>query len=418
MKNVTHWFRRSARLVAGSAGDAERVSGNHAMEHKQLVNPLIALQGIAGATWCDNGYAGLSREGYLSNPVVSRCVRMIAEAAGGVTWLLHDGSQEMDTHPFLSLLERPNVRQAGPEFLEAVFSGLLISGNAWIQRIDNEGAPVELHVLRHDRMEIVLDETGWPAAYVHSINGRQTRFELNPVAAPVLHLALYNPVADFEGASPLGAAHMALDIHNAASRWNKALLDNSARPSGALVYAAKEAGNLTDEQFSRLKSELEEGYSGASRAGRPMLLEGGLDWKQMGFSPKDMDFMEARNGAARDIALALGVPPMLLGIPGDNTYANYREANRAFWRQTVLPLVNRVASGLQHWLAAAWPGNLRLAIDRDDIEALATDREALWKRVNEARFLTVNEKRATTGYGEINDPESDRMDAQVNADAR
>jgi len=149
-----------------------------------------------------------------------------------------------------------------------------------------------------------------------------------------------------------------------------------------------------------------------------MLLEGGLDWKQMGFSPKDMDFMEARNGAARDIALALGVPPMLLGIPGDNTYANYREANRAFWRQTVLPLVNRVASGLQHWLAAAWPGNLRLAIDRDDIEALATDREALWKRVNEARFLTVNEKRATTGYGEINDPESDRMDAQVNADAR
>lgn len=66
----------------------------------------------------------------------------------------------------------------------------------------------------------------------------------------------------------------------------------------------------------------------------------------MGLSPKDMDFVEARNGAARDIALAFGVPPMLLGIPGDNTYANYQEANRAFYRLTVLPLLTRTASAL------------------------------------------------------------------------
>lgn len=87
---------------------------------------------------------------------------------------------------------------------------------------------------------------------------------------------------------------MALDIHNAAGAWNKALLDNSARPSGALVYAPKDGGNLTEEQFERLKVELEEGYTGASGAGRPLLLEGGLDWKAMGYSPQDMDFMEAK----------------------------------------------------------------------------------------------------------------------------
>ena len=144
---------------------------------------------------------------------------------------------------------------------------------------------------------------------------------------------------------------MALDIHNAAGRWNKALLDNSARPSGALVYAPKEGGNLSDEQFDRLKAELEDGYSGAARAGRPLLLEGGLDWKAMGLTPKDMDFIEAKHGAARDIALAFGVPPMLLGIPGDNTYANYLEANRAFYRMTVLPLVARTAKEFSAWLA-------------------------------------------------------------------
>ena len=77
-----------------------------------------------------------------------------------------------------------------------------------------------------------------------------------------------------------------------------------------------------------------------------MVLEGGLDWKAMALSPKDMDFVELKNAAAREIALAFGVPPMLLGIPGDNTYANLAEANRALWRQTVIPLVRRVADDL------------------------------------------------------------------------
>ena len=190
----------------------------------------------------------------------------------------------------------------------------------------------------------------------------------------------------------------ALDIHNAAARWNKALLDNSARPSGALVYAPKDGGNLTDEQFERLKAELEQGYAGTSRAGRPLLLEGGLDWKAMSLSPRDMDFMEARNGAARDIALALGVPPMLLGIPGDNTYANYQEANRAFYRLTVLPLVGKIVKEFEVFLGRRFGDGLRLAIDADQIEGLAAEREALWSRVGNATFLTDDEKRAAVGY--------------------
>ena len=123
----------------------------------------------------------------------------------------------------------------------------------------------------------------------------------------------------------------------------------------------------------------------------------------MSMSPRDMDFIEAKHSAARDIALAFGVPPMLLGIPGDNTYSNYQEANRAFWRQTVLPLVLRVSAALENWLGPVWSNDLRLDVDRDAIEALSADRDALWQRVNEAQFLTVNEKRAATGYGRLDD---------------
>ncbi|MGJ0425839.1 phage portal protein, partial [Methylocystis sp.] len=86
-----------------------------------------------------------------------------------------------------------------------------------------------------------------------------------------------------------------------------------------------------------------------TNAGRPLLLEGGLDWKALSLSPKDMDFAESKAGAAREIALAFGVPPLLLGLPGDNTFSNYAEANRALWRQTVLPLVARVQKSFQAW---------------------------------------------------------------------
>ena len=92
-------------------------------------------------------------------------------------------------------------------------------------------------------------------------------------------------------------------------------------------------------------------HQGARNAGRPMLLEGGLDWRPMGFSPSDMEFHETKLSAAREIALAFGVPPMLLGIPGDATYANYAEAHRAFYRLTVLPLATRVTASVAWWLS-------------------------------------------------------------------
>ena len=158
--------------------------------------------------------------------------------------------------------------------------------------------------------------------------------------------------------------------------------------------------SLSDDQFDRLKAELENQFQGSANAGRPLLLDGGLDWKSMALTPKDMDFMEAKNGAAREIALAFGVPPMLLGIPGDNTYANYQEANRALWRQTVLPLIGRVGQDLAHWLSPAFGAvRLRLEPDLDRIEALGDERETLWRRVSAASFLTEDEKRMAVGYG-------------------
>jgi HK97 family phage portal protein len=349
--------------------------------------------------WSGRSYAALARTGFMRNPVAYRAVRMIAEAAAAVPWLAYEGAAEVADHPALSLLLRPNGRQGGPDFFEALYGHLLLSGNAYVEPLAIGGSLRELHLLRPDRVSVVEGRDGWVTGYDYRAGGgtRRLAAEAEDGRLSLLHLKLFHPLDDHSGFSPFVAAGAALDLSNAAAGWNKALLDNSARPSGALVYQPKDGGNLSAGQYQRLKDELEAGYSGAVNAGRPLLLEGGLDWKAMGLSPKDMDFIEARNGAARDIALALGVPPKLIGIPGDNTYANYQEANRAFYRLTVLPLIARTAASFSAWLSEIF-GELWLEPDLDRIAGLGAEREALWARVGAADFLSDEEKRKAVGY--------------------
>jgi HK97 family phage portal protein len=365
----------------------------------------IALYAAGRPVWTPRDYAALAREGFQKNAVVHRAVRLVAEAAAALPLVALERGRALDEHPLLALLARPNPRETGARLLESVYGHLLVSGNAYLEAVSLDGVPCELYALRPDRMRVVPGPDGWATAYDYAVGSETVRFRQDTEGVPpILHLTLFNPSDDHYGLSPMEAAAVALDIHNAAGAWNKALLDNAARPSGALVFAGPAGAGLSDTQFGRLKAELEASYQGAANAGRPLILEGGLDWKPLSLTPKDMDFIAAKHGAAREIALAFGVPPLLLGLPGDNTHANYAEANRAFYRQTVIPLVRRTAEALAHWLAPAFAAGLSLEPDLDAVEALAEERESLWRRVSAASFLTEDEKRQAVGYGRSAEP--------------
>ena len=343
-------------------------------------------------------YERAVRAGYVDNPIVQRAVRTVSEGVGSAPINCSE--------PQLAALLAAS--SAGQSLVETLAAHLLLHGNAYIQVVkDGAGHPVELFALRPDRMSVVAGDDGWPVAYDYRIAGRSIRIELEDDAGwpQIVQLKSFHPVDDHYGAGSLAAASQALAIHNAASRWNRALLDNAARPSGALVFGAKDGDSLTTEQFERLKAELVAAYQGHVNAGRPMLLEGGLSWQSMSMSPADMDFAALKAAAARDIALAFGVPPMLLGLPGDNTYANYREANRALWRLTLLPLAAKIHSGIAQGLEPWFPG-AELGIDRDRVPELGEDRERLWKQVASADFLTREEKRAMLGVGTDSPAES------------
>ena len=362
---------------------------------------LVAFESGGRARWTPRDYTALAREGYLANAVVHRCVRLIAENAAACQYLVFEGFAERDAHPIAELLARPNPRQDGAVLFETLYAHLLLSGNGYLEQVSLNEKVRELYVLRPDRIKVVPGADGWAEAYDYTVAGRSVRFDQQAAAVPpILHLTFFHPLDDHYGLAPIEAAAIAVDTHNAAARWNKALLDNSARPSGALVYST-DNNVLSGQQFDRLKQQLDDAYIGSANAGRPMLLEGGLDWKAMSLSPQEMDFLEAKHTAAREIALAFGVPPMLLGIPGDNTFANYQEANRTFFRQTVLPLAARTGAAIAQWLSPEFGDAIRIVIDTDRIDALSSDRAALWDRVSGAAFLTPNEKREAVGYAPL-----------------
>jgi HK97 family phage portal protein len=346
----------------------------------------------AAGEW-PRSYEAQVREAYLGNAVAQRSVRLVAESVAWAPLVAEDGVGGGGGEASARAL-----RLAAPALLDAAASHLLLHGNSYLQLLaDADGRPAELFALRPERVTVEAGPGGWPAAYVYKAGDAKTRLPARDALGrpAVVHVRAMHPLDDHYGLGSLGAAAGAVAIHNAATRWNKALLDNAARPSGALVLGGGEEV-LADEQYQRLKAELEAEFAGAANAGRPMLLEGGMKWEAMSLSPADMDFVGLKAAAAREIALAFGVPPMLLGLPGDATYANYREANRALWRLTVLPLADRILGALAAALGEWWPG-LRLRLDIDQVTALAEDRERLWAQVSAADFLTRAEKRAMLG---------------------
>ena len=361
--------------------------------------PVVAHLSTGRVAWSARDTVSLSKTGFIGNPVAFRAVKLIAEAAAALPLVLQDARQRYETHPLMRLGQQPNAGQGRAELLEALYGQLLLSGDGYVEAVSGEsGVPVELHVLRSDRMRLVPGRDGWPVAYEYSVGGRKHRFDVTGTVSPICHVKSFHPQNDHYGLSPMQAAAQALDVHNAASRWSKGLLDNAARPSGAIVYQSADGqGTMSRDQYERLVSEMETHHQGARNAGRPMLLEGGLDWKPMGFSPADMEFQKTKEAAAREIAVAFGVPPMLLGIPGEATFANYQEAHRAFYRLTVLPLATRVTARLGEWLSGHLGEALELRPDLDKVPALAAERDAQWARIAGANFLTAAEKRVLLG---------------------
>ncbi len=386
--------------------------------------PLMVQFGALQPRFTPRQYDQLAKEGYQKNVIAYRCIRLISQNAAAVPWVIYKGKgpqrARLEDHALAQLLTQPNPMQGGAELFAAIYGFYLIAGNGYIEAVAADGqAPRELWTLRPDRMRVIPGRQGLPAAYRYQVGGAAVDFRVDAIngASNILHLKAFHPLDDWYGMSPLEAAAASIDQHNDAAAWNAALLQSSGRPSGALVYKPPQGdaqASLTDEQRQTLKDELEGFFSGKHNAGRPLVLEGGLDWREMSLSPKDMDWLAGKEVSAREIALAFHVPPQLVGIEGSLSFANFEQARLALFDDAVLPLLDHVKDELNHWLAPRFGDDIRIDYDIDKIEAFAARREKIWQRVNDAHFMTINEKRAALGLPALED--GDRL-VHAGADA-
>ena len=373
------------------------------------VTPLIACNTVGRPVWTPRRYDSLTKEGYQKNAIVYRCVNLIARGVSSVSWLLyeqkHNQKHELENHSVLNLLNCPSPYQAGSAFMESVVGYLLLSGNSYIEAVLNDdNIPSELHALRPDRMQVIPGKGGMVEAFEYTVGGHTKQLNVDPFSgkSTVLHLKNFHPLNDWYGMSALEAAGYAIDQHNEVGGHNLALMQNGGRPSGALLVKPGSNGQtLTKEQRETLRQDLKEIYAGTQNAGKIMIFEGECEWREMGLSPKDLDFIAGKNLSAREIAQAFGVPPMLVGVPGDATFANYREARFHLWEDTIMPLLEFLVAELNLWLLPHFGENLCLGYDIDSIPALAPRREAAWNKISNADFLTLNEKRHAVGYSPI-----------------
>ena len=385
----------------------QRLFNNKPVEEQKNSN-MMGYFGVGTEEAKTYKYQDLAKEGYLKNAIVYRCVNEISKGASAVPFVLKAGDQIIEQHPLIDLLNRPNPLQSYTEFFNSLFGYVLLSGNAYILKVGSDlGKPKELHLLRPDRINIKGSGNPIPEKYEYVIGGRiQNTYEVDQENgfSELKHVKLWNPLDDYYGLSPMSAAAVEVDQFNMSSKHNVNLLQNGARPSGAVIFKPQDdagfAVNLSESQRQQLLTDLNNRFSGAGNAGRPMLLEGDFDWKEMGLSPKDMDFHRLKNMATTDIALCFGVPSQLVGVPDSQTYSNVAEARLALYEETIIPHLSKMSSDLNEWLVPLFDDRLTLEFDIDSIPALAERKKKTYENVTSAvreGIMTRNEARKIIG---------------------
>ena len=366
--------------------------------------PVVQYYGVGASAPSKDKYEDLAEDGYIKNAIAYRCVNEIAQGACSVPFKVMSGEDVVEEHPILSLLKRPNPTMSGSEYFSALYSYLLLCGNSYVLRSGPEfGEPQELHLLRPDRMRIKGGIRAIPEAYEYVVNGRVVEkygIDKDTGTGEVKHMKMWHPLDDHYGLSPMAAAAVDIDQYNLAGKHNVNLLFNGARPSGAVIFKPQDETGmptyLSESQRQQLLTDLKNRFSGTNNTGRPLLLEGDFDWKEMGLTPKDMDFLNLRHLSAKDIALCFGVPSQLIGVPDAQTYSNMAEARLALWEETIIPLMRRVESDLNEWLMPQFSDDLVLTYDYDSINALTERRRMVYDNVIQAvreGVMTRNEAR-------------------------
>lgn len=380
-----------------------------------LLEQLLAEYGYGGNYWSEANYPAYAFNGYAKNVVVNYCISQIAGAAAGIKIIIKRNGTEIASanDDLMRLLKRPNPLMSYSTFMESVIAYKLISGNSyiWANTIGNAKKTVrEMYALRPDRVQVIPNSFSLPLEFIYTINGKANVFPCDPVTfeSEILQLKHFHPLNDLYGLSPIQVALMNVDQHNEANEWNMNLLKNAGRPSG--VYNVKSQTPLTPDQKADIERKLMDKIQGTRHAGKPIITGLDVEWKQVGLSPAEMDWIQSKNTTARDICLAFKFPPYMLGLEKGSTFNNMSEARMSFYEETVIPMTENTLDETAHYLSRMTKQNIEITIDKDKITALAPRRDSARNNAIAAvngGLISINEGRAEIDYDKVAGEQAD-----------
>jgi HK97 family phage portal protein len=367
--------------------------------HQTKVSKTLVIDSKYGtAHWPDRDYLNFAKDSYMKNVISFRCIFYIASSLASVDWGLYKKSDteriQITDHPIVNILKRANPDTSFTFLIQRLISFFLITGNAYIERVTVANGEIrELYALRPDKITIKTNkDTGVITEYVYD---QKLNFPVDPITkkSDILQIKSFHPLDDFYGLSITEPISREIDSSNEATEWQKKVFENEGRP-GMAVFVH---GFLTDAQWDRLEKQLNDKYRGSKNAGKTIVIEGEStgDMKPYSWTPKEMDWIESNRELSRKICNGYGVPPMLLGIPKDNTYNNMKEARAGFWEETIIYYLNLFKGEINNWIFET--DEIFIDYDLNKIPALEYKKELMWKRVENADFLTIDEKREMVG---------------------
>lgn len=318
-------------------------------------------------TWSKWDRKKAIEDGYKASVWVYRCINRKSSQAASIPWIVQqkvqDGWEEVEEHDVINLMQQPNPLYTWADMIEGIITYLELTGESYIG-INRAGSSRELWIIPSHLCAPTASPTNIIDHFEYTNGSKIVKLDPNDV----IYIRYPDPSNPLRGLAPLMSAARTVDTDVSATDWNRHAMENRTVPD--LVMHTEVP--MEEEQFTTFQELLKEEYQSAHNARRPMLL-GNFKVDKMGYNAVEMDFVESRKMTRIEICAAFDVPPQLVGIPDASTYANYETAQKAFWQDTVIPLVRKLRDILNNALGREYqfnPRKLRINYDLSDVPAL------------------------------------------------
>jgi len=296
---------------------------------------------------------------------VYKCVSIRGECVANTDFYLVDSEEkEVKSDILTQLFTQPNEWMTWFDFTEALIWYLDLTGNVYIikDEINMLKQPTKLYLIRPDRMQIIPSKTKFIAGYQYNLDGTMIPFSTDEI----IHIKTPNPRNDFYGMGKIEACKVVYDTEIAATTYNWNFFNHGATPSAIL----QNQGTLDDDSYDRLVKQFQSRHVGFKKMQRPLLLEQGTQYTQMGLSQQDMAFIEMRKFSREEILSIFGVPPAKAGILEYASYANTKEQESTFRKDTLKPLLVRLQNiwtlKLVNLFNPSWKFKYENVVERDN----------------------------------------------------